>query len=99
MHQELIDRYNKVGCRVSDFVKASIEFSLYGSVEFDFGRSWDGNEDGDEPEESSKQHQSLRVHHVDSTEKEDENISTAGFHSARETETQACRCSNSQQDR
>lgn len=37
MHQELIDRCNKVGCRVSDFVKASVEFTLHGSVQFDFG--------------------------------------------------------------
>ena len=80
MHQELIDRCNKVGCRVSDFIKASVEFSLYGTVEFDFGRSWDE----DESEEVSKQDQALRVqYHVDSSEKEDDDIPTARFHSAR----------------
>ena len=83
MHQELLDRCNKVGCRVSDFIKASIEFSLYSTVEFDFGRSWDEDDHEDEPEESSKQDKSLRLCHVDSTEKENEDIPTARFHSAR----------------
>ena len=36
MHQELLDRCNKVGCRVSDYLKAAIEFTLNGSVDFDF---------------------------------------------------------------
>lgn len=54
MHQELIDRCNKVGCRVSDFVKASIEFSLYGYVEFDFGDGED-EEPAPQPEKSDIQ--------------------------------------------
>jgi hypothetical protein len=37
LHQELVDRCNKVGCRVSDFVKASIELALHDYVKFDFG--------------------------------------------------------------
>ena len=56
MHQELIDRCNQVGCRVSDFVKASIEFSLYGSVEFDFGRNCDDDEPEQKPTHESRIH-------------------------------------------
>ena len=37
IHQELLEKCNKVGCRVSDYVKASIEFCLHGYSEFDFG--------------------------------------------------------------
>jgi hypothetical protein len=85
MHQELMDRCNKVGCRISDFIKASIEFSLYGTVEFDFGRSWDEDDHEDRPEECSKQDESLGLHHIGITEKE-EDIPTARFHSAREME-------------
>jgi hypothetical protein len=37
LHEELIERCNKLGCRVSDYVKASIEITLYGEAGFDFG--------------------------------------------------------------
>lgn len=38
VHQKLIEKCNKLGCRVSDYAKASIEFMLYGETEFDFGQ-------------------------------------------------------------
>ncbi len=37
LHEELRDRCNLVGESINDFVKASIEFALYNSTEFDFG--------------------------------------------------------------
>jgi len=43
LHEELIDRCNKVGCRVNDF-RASIEFTLNDSVEFDFDIDHDNGE-------------------------------------------------------
>ena len=45
MHEELIDRCNKVGCRVSDFLKAAIDFALHDHVEFDFGNDEDESEE------------------------------------------------------
>jgi len=37
LHEELRERCNLVGESISDFVKASIEFILHGTCEFDFG--------------------------------------------------------------
>ena len=37
LHEELRERCNLLGESISDFIKASIEFALYGTVEFDFG--------------------------------------------------------------
>ena len=37
LHEELRERRNLVGESISDFVKASIEFALHGTCEFDFG--------------------------------------------------------------
>ena len=37
LHEELRERCNKVGCSINDYLKASIEFALSGSSEFDFG--------------------------------------------------------------
>ena len=37
LHEDLRERCNLLGESISDFVKASIEFALYDSVEYDFG--------------------------------------------------------------
>ena len=37
LHEELRERCNLVGESINDFVKASIEFALHNSTEFDFG--------------------------------------------------------------
>jgi len=37
LHEELRERCNLIGESINDFVKASIEFVLYNSTEFDFG--------------------------------------------------------------
>jgi hypothetical protein len=37
LHEELRERCNLIGESINDFVKAAIEFALYGCVEFDFG--------------------------------------------------------------
>jgi len=37
MHEELRERCNVIGESINDFVKASIEFALYETVDFDFG--------------------------------------------------------------
>ena len=37
LHEELRERCNLVGESINDFVKAAVEFVLYGSVDFDFG--------------------------------------------------------------
>lgn len=37
LHEELRERCNLIGESISDFVKASIEFALHDSVQFDFG--------------------------------------------------------------
>lgn len=52
-HQELLERCNKVGCRVNDFVKASIEFALKGTTEFDFGDEDDKGDKCGETETAS----------------------------------------------
>jgi hypothetical protein len=49
MQQELVDRCKKVGCRVSEFIKAAIDFAVHDHVEFDFGNE---DEDAVEPQES-----------------------------------------------
>jgi hypothetical protein len=51
LHEELVDRCNKIGCRINDFVKASIEFTLHDHVEFDFGND-DGNKE-EQPEQKA----------------------------------------------
>jgi len=38
-HEELRERCNNLGESINDFVKASIEFALHNSTEFDFGGS------------------------------------------------------------
>ena len=63
MHQELLDRCNKVGCRVNDFVKAAIDFALHNSTEFDFG-----NEEDEEQEQ--------KVHRRDAEEQETKSSTT-----------------------
>jgi predicted DNA-binding protein len=37
LHEELRERCNLLGESINDFVKAAIEFALYGSIDFDFG--------------------------------------------------------------
>lgn len=37
LHEELLERCNRCGCNINDFVKESIAFAIYGSSEFDFG--------------------------------------------------------------
>lgn len=37
LHEELRERCNLLGESINDFVKAAIEFALYGEVEYDFG--------------------------------------------------------------
>lgn len=37
LHDELRERCNLIGESINDFVKASIEFTLHNSTEFDFG--------------------------------------------------------------
>jgi predicted DNA-binding protein len=37
LHEELRERCNLIGESINDFVKASIELMLRGSVDFDFG--------------------------------------------------------------
>jgi predicted DNA-binding protein len=37
LHEELRERCNLLGESISDYVKAAIEFALYGSIDFDFG--------------------------------------------------------------
>jgi hypothetical protein len=69
LHQQLIDRCNQVGCRVSDFIKASIEFSLYGSIEFDFGRSREEEEEeekenGPEQKPEDRPTQQRRIYYL-----------------------------------
>ena len=60
MHEDLADKCNKLGCRMNDFIKASVEFCLYGSVNFDFG-----DEEDDEGQDSSKATESPRVHYLE----------------------------------
>ena len=43
LHEELRERCNEIGESINDFVKASIEFAMNGSTEFDFGDSEDNN--------------------------------------------------------
>ena len=37
LHEELVERCNRVGCTIADFIQAAIEFAMYGNTEFDFG--------------------------------------------------------------
>lgn len=64
-HDDLIDRCNKVGCRVSDFVKASIEFSLYGEVEFDFGMEEDKEDSSSIEKQEPKPTYTPRIHYME----------------------------------
>lgn len=59
LHEDLRDRCNQLGESINDFVKASIEFCLYGNVEFDFGNGWND----ERPEEHPKS-KSPRVHTI-----------------------------------
>ena len=80
MHQDLIEKCNRLGCRVSDYVKASIEITLYGEAQFDFGTSLD-DEDEVESGEASKKSQPIRVQHqIGAIGNYDDNIPTARFH-------------------
>ena len=49
LHEELRERCNEIGESINDFVKASIEFALWESTDFDFGNATE-----DESEEPSK---------------------------------------------
>jgi len=60
MHEDLADKCNKLGCRMNDFIKASVEFCLYGSVNFDFG-----DEENEGPQESSTPTHAPRVHYLE----------------------------------
>ena len=42
LHDDLRERCNEIGESINDFVKASIEFELYQSSDFDFGDPEDG---------------------------------------------------------
>jgi len=37
LHEELRERCNQIGESINDFVKASIEFALHETTDFDFG--------------------------------------------------------------
>ena len=37
LHEELVERCNRVGCTIADFIQAVIEFAMYGETNFDFG--------------------------------------------------------------
>jgi len=37
LHEELLERCNRVGCTINDFVQAAIEFAINDTTEFDFG--------------------------------------------------------------
>ena len=37
LHEDLRERCNEMGESINDFVKASIEFALYQTSDFDFG--------------------------------------------------------------
>jgi len=50
LHEELVERCNRVGCTIADFIQAAIEFAMYGSTEFDFG----DEEESDEIKQLSK---------------------------------------------
>ena len=51
LHEELVERCNRVGCAIADFIHAAIEFAMYGSTEFDFGDEEDEIEDESETKE------------------------------------------------
>lgn len=52
LHEELRERCNQIGESMNDFIKASIEFSLYGYMDFDFGN--DEEKPAPRPEKSDK---------------------------------------------
>ncbi len=47
LHEELRERCNQIGESINDFVKASIEFALHETTDFDFG---DEEEEEPDPE-------------------------------------------------
>jgi hypothetical protein len=53
LHEELRERCNLIGESINDFVKASIEFTLHNSTEFDFGDEPE-NEIGEKSESHNK---------------------------------------------
>lgn len=61
VHDDLMDRCNKVGCRVSDYVKATIEFALNKYSEFDFG----DEDENEEKSNKSKPADTPRVHIIE----------------------------------
>ena len=67
-HQKLLDRCNKEGCRVNDFVKAAIDFVLHNSTEFDFG-----DEEDKGPE--------LKTHYIKKDAEEQKTKSNTADHS------------------
>ncbi len=46
LHEELRERCNQIGESINDFVKASIEFALHETTDFDFG---DEEQEEEEP--------------------------------------------------
>lgn len=46
-HEKLRERCNKVGCSISDFIEASIEYIFNNYSEFDFGDEESTNETKD----------------------------------------------------
>ena len=45
LHEELRERCNRIGESINDFIKAAIEFALWGSSNFDFGDEEDDSEE------------------------------------------------------
>ena len=54
LHEELRERCNRIGESINDFIKASIEFALWGSSNFDFG---DEEDDGKEESKTEVKHE------------------------------------------
>jgi len=46
-HERLLERCNRSGCTINEWINACIDYLLTGSSDFDFGDE-DGNEDQDE---------------------------------------------------
>ena len=47
-HDQLRERCNQLGCTMNDFVKASVEYTLDGQTDFEFGDD-EGDSDDEEP--------------------------------------------------
>jgi hypothetical protein len=59
VHDDLVEKCNRLGCRISDYVKASIEIMLYGETEFDFGQ------EEEEKQEMQKPATEPRIHYIE----------------------------------